>query len=389
MDLERAPGRVPARRLAAVLACAWSASGCNEQLSLEARPCPCAEGWTCCEQTNVCVRQGRASPPETDCCQQCQEAFCEEQNRACSEDPECRSYRQCLTRAGCMGADSNPGCIQACADAHPDTAGPGGSSWKATECWKTNCESQCGYGMHWGCVGKYRWPEPAAAFAKATLGIYTWFGKPVSELLVRACDRNDLSCPEPVAQSVTNAGGQAYLELPLAPSSAFEVGFNGFFDLTQPATPVAPALLVEVRPWTASGSRAVGLLQADFSLADFGPFPIVPGRAHIFVLLLDCTDAGAIGMRLETQPTSSDSSTYPLYTANGAPESGADRTLGSNAAILNVLTTYGQVEVAAWNPASDELVACERIPVRPDVISYAILMSPLRSADDAGCAWRR
>jgi hypothetical protein len=34
---------------------AWLATGCSGDLPLEDRPCPCLDGWTCCESTNRCV----------------------------------------------------------------------------------------------------------------------------------------------------------------------------------------------------------------------------------------------------------------------------------------------------------------------------------------------
>jgi hypothetical protein len=58
------------------------------------------------------------------------------------------------------------------------------------------------------------------------------------------------------------------------------------------------------------------------------------------------------------------------------------------AAIVNVLPSFGQVEVAAWDADSDELVGCERVPVRADVITYAVVMSPLRTGADWHGVWR-
>lgn len=35
---------------------------CTSELPLEGRPCPCADGWQCCEDQNVCVPEGDACP---------------------------------------------------------------------------------------------------------------------------------------------------------------------------------------------------------------------------------------------------------------------------------------------------------------------------------------
>lgn len=41
------------------------AFACITPLSLEERPCPCSEGWTCCDDVNVCVREGATCPEST------------------------------------------------------------------------------------------------------------------------------------------------------------------------------------------------------------------------------------------------------------------------------------------------------------------------------------
>lgn len=47
--------------LAAVLG-----QGCAAKVALEDRPCPCADGWTCCSAKNVCVAPGTSCPSGTD-----------------------------------------------------------------------------------------------------------------------------------------------------------------------------------------------------------------------------------------------------------------------------------------------------------------------------------
>lgn len=37
-------------------------AACTSELPLEGRPCPCADGWQCCEDQNVCVPEGDACP---------------------------------------------------------------------------------------------------------------------------------------------------------------------------------------------------------------------------------------------------------------------------------------------------------------------------------------
>jgi hypothetical protein len=40
------------------------ATACSGDLPLEGRPCPCAEGWTCCARTRACVRSAESCPNE-------------------------------------------------------------------------------------------------------------------------------------------------------------------------------------------------------------------------------------------------------------------------------------------------------------------------------------
>ncbi|HRG96367.1 MAG TPA: hypothetical protein PLR99_08975 [Polyangiaceae bacterium] len=44
------------------IAAAVLGQGCAAQVALEDRPCPCAEGWTCCPSNNVCVSEGTSCP---------------------------------------------------------------------------------------------------------------------------------------------------------------------------------------------------------------------------------------------------------------------------------------------------------------------------------------
>jgi hypothetical protein len=50
------------RRATVAVAVALLAVGCNTQLKPDNRPCPCATGWTCCANMNVCVRGGTSCP---------------------------------------------------------------------------------------------------------------------------------------------------------------------------------------------------------------------------------------------------------------------------------------------------------------------------------------
>src|SRR5262245_52999778 len=50
---------------AAVVALA-AVGGCARLVSESDRPCPCAEGFVCCESTTTCRAPGECSPPRTD-----------------------------------------------------------------------------------------------------------------------------------------------------------------------------------------------------------------------------------------------------------------------------------------------------------------------------------
>jgi hypothetical protein len=46
----------------ALLLSTLAAAACAGSIALDARPCPCADGWTCCPGANVCVAPGTACP---------------------------------------------------------------------------------------------------------------------------------------------------------------------------------------------------------------------------------------------------------------------------------------------------------------------------------------
>jgi hypothetical protein len=43
-----------------LLACLAAAPACASEVALEDRPCPCAEGWVCCPESNVCAQRADA-----------------------------------------------------------------------------------------------------------------------------------------------------------------------------------------------------------------------------------------------------------------------------------------------------------------------------------------
>lgn len=45
-----------------ILALALASAGCVDPLSLDGLPCPCAAGWVCCADQNLCVREGASCP---------------------------------------------------------------------------------------------------------------------------------------------------------------------------------------------------------------------------------------------------------------------------------------------------------------------------------------
>jgi hypothetical protein len=200
-----------------------------------------------------------------------------------------------------------------------------------------------------------------------------------------ACSSNwlKLLCDPDLGSGITSEDGEVRFKLPLTPPSEFEIGFEGYFDATEPGrSGVAAALFTSVRPWTASSRRAWG------GIIRAGTLP-VSDRAHVLVLFLDCADAPAIGARIEAQPSARDTQTRTFYTSDGQVVFDEDSTVGSAAFVWGLIPDFGFVEIAAWDVNGAGLVGCERVPVRPGVITYAVLMSPLRAGDDLNCAWRR
>ncbi len=54
--------RTSFRILALIVAALACVPACGASVALENRPCPCAAGWTCCDQKNICVAPGTVCP---------------------------------------------------------------------------------------------------------------------------------------------------------------------------------------------------------------------------------------------------------------------------------------------------------------------------------------
>src|SRR5579859_7206468 len=54
------------RLLLPSLACLFATGACGETASEIGLPCPCASGWVCCDNANVCVPEGDGCPSARD-----------------------------------------------------------------------------------------------------------------------------------------------------------------------------------------------------------------------------------------------------------------------------------------------------------------------------------
>jgi hypothetical protein len=148
----------------------------------------------------------------------------------CSAAEACGRSVDCGEVAQCFGACPTLDCKEACANGHD-------AGTALLEAFLTplegSCQTQCGYGADWSCVGSVSVPPGNGIATTVTLTVATIEGAVVAGASVKACVLRDLQCEEPLDTSVTDAQGIATLtvrgQLPIGP------GFVGYFDIAPAA----------------------------------------------------------------------------------------------------------------------------------------------------------
>lgn len=190
-------------------------------------------------------------------------------------------------------------------------------------------------------------------------------GQPLDGARIRTCFRVDVSCDNPLSETVVN-GSTSRGEV-----TAYE-GFNGYLEITAAGMlpylvffgPWSPALLAELEsvPLRVLPEAA---LQALGSTANV---PLDPGAGVVAIATLDCAGASAGGVRLEL-----DRGAIPYAFVDDLPVINRDSTSSQGlAGFVNV--PPGIVVVTGYRDGASEPVGVESMLVRPGWVSNTFLL---------------
>ncbi|MCA9617843.1 MAG: hypothetical protein KC731_02410 [Myxococcales bacterium] len=223
----------------------------------------------------------------------------------------------------------------------------------------------------WGCLGKVVEPEPDPT---KTLELpmrlaYAIGGSPVSvNTVVDVCDKLDLNCtstdPKYPKGLHPDNQGNVLVEIP--------EGFDGFVQIIGPD-------LVDTRVYVgrpiveAPSVKEVQLFSPDdFSLLSTlaGQDPD-PTRGTAIVLVVDCSDVAAGGVRLETP--NADMDTIPFYLINQSPTMPPTATATDKdgfGGFFNLPASEGTAVVRAFRDEDDAYVGESSFQVLANTISF-------------------
>ena len=227
-------------------------------------------------------------------CEDCAAEQCGQAREACLEDDACTGLLHCT------GSCSDPACVVACEVAH------GWSPWfeDMRACMAPSCGAACGLGENWDCLGDYDWPGAT----EIPFGVDLWFADVTGAAIaartepflpgarVRVCF--DPTCDEVGDEGVV--GGDNRVTLDLRPSS-FGTDFRDYFEVDDGTGRV---LLTYWLPLARAGFARLAhhwvLTRIEgWHPEEPGAVSLDPRQSRIVVLPLDCSLAGALGMRVE------------------------------------------------------------------------------------------
>ncbi len=339
------------------------------------RACRIGKCATACNST--CGEFASGNPA----CEACREASCCSQGTTCAEDSTCASLDLC--RNNCFAAAS---CPTACnAEFASGTADY--SPWLTCLAFVGNdsCAADCAPGQVWECLnGPVLWPSPPPVGTITFSVTFVDFSseEPFVGAVVKACDKLDLACSSPLAQSTTDASGLVSLAVPPGLN-----GFDGYLDVTGGSVSgtgdsTYPSIWYPVPFVVADGWRGRTLLLSagEFAgLTQATDTTLDPTRGHIAVNAVDCAFGPAAGVSFSLP--AADQSTVGYYLVGGAPATNATATDSSGIGVfVNVPTTAPArlVVVTAFSGAAGgKSMGSLTFIVRPGTLTTSSSFPPL------------
>lgn len=155
------------------------------------------------------------------------------------------------------------------------------------------------------------------------------------EITVRACEKEDLACDDPIDETTTTIS-QVTLTLPMPADCG---GFDGYLEVTGDS--VFPSLLHYPRHISSNADIEVGLLDPGTPqiLANIDDAELLPERGHLITTTLDCDGGPVAGASIQVD--AADGCSAYLYTrGEGIPDPSVSTTDRSGiAAVINLPPT--------------------------------------------------
>jgi hypothetical protein len=184
-------------------------------------------------------------------------------------------------------------------------------------------------------------------------------------LKVKACDKADAACANPITQGTVDAMGDITLSVPTG-----TVGFDGYFDISGGI--IVPTLLYYLPPVgmdIPAGSVTVPLVTTDtFGL--LGVLLAAPNanEGHVIAIGQNCMDAATAGMVFTAAPAAAD--TLQAYVANSLPDKTAKSTDATGISlVINLPVGTEDVSFSYMGVTT----ATEKVFIRKGTITYATL----------------
>ncbi|MDP9152064.1 MAG: hypothetical protein M3O36_19240 [Myxococcota bacterium] len=271
--------------------------------SCRLRQCATACGSTCGEAASGAIG-----------CQACEQSKCCALESACATNNACAALALC--RANCFGATT---CPTDCEARFPQGTADFTRLFACTD----QCASACQPGQSWACLdGPILWPKPKGSGSITFSVTFVDFNneRPFVGSTVKACDKLDIACAKPIAQSTSDATGTVTLTVPAGLS-----GFDGYLDVTGgkmdgTGSPAFPSIWYPIPFVVADGWRGRTTTPSadEFpQLAAATGTTLDPTRGHFAANATDClyTPAALVSYSADA----ADARTQSFYLVGGVP----------------------------------------------------------------------
>lgn len=252
-------------------------------------------------------------------CITCAETECANESAACSADPQCLAYTECVAKAPHPAGQA--ACRSQFADwvSQPATVRQRDLSGPYGQCvFRFRCTAQCTDDSELWCLGGYSLPTTSETSVPLSLHLVDAIDQmtPIANARVRACNaQNARECSETSADAMgtTDANGFVKLTLP----ASFSRSFTGYLEITGAGRyPTLLKFSTNFAEPTTQVVSIVGEASFRFALTSAG-ITTDDARGMLQLRMLGCQGAGVKGAFFSLSPEVAGSRTW--YIVNGLP----------------------------------------------------------------------